>query len=260
MPKSKFESVDPDNPTGHGGALYHIGLKKGDVGRIALMPGDPGRVPLIANHFKNAEKLAVNREYTSYGGYVGDEYVIAISTGIGSPSTGIAIEELARLGVTTMIRVGTCGAIQKEIRPGAVIIADAAVRLEGTSKQYIMAEYPAAANPETVIALKKSASKLGKNFEVGITASTDSFYGGQKRPGFNGYFPNNTKNLVEDLQKAKVLCFEMEASALFTIGRIYGINTGAVLAVVDNMVKKEFRLHAGIEDAIDIAIGAIKDL
>jgi len=242
------------------GKLYHIALRRGDVGRIALLPGDPGRVPLIAKHFKRTRKVAVHREYTTYGGYVGDEYVIAMSTGIGSPSAAIAVEELARLGVKVMIRVGTCGALQPSSRVGSLIIADSAVRLEGTSKQYVMEGYPAAATPEVVMALKEAALALKKKCVVGAAASTDSFYVGQGRQGFRNYFPSRAKSLISDLRSSNVLCFEMESSIIFTLGRIFGIKTGALFAVVANRATNDFKEGAGVEDAIIVSIEGVKRL
>ena len=187
------------------GRMYHIGLGKADVGKVALLPGDPGRVPRIARRFKDGQPISTHREYTTYGGYVDGEYVIAMSTGIGGPATAIAVEELARLGVELMIRVGTCGGISPGAKVGSIVIADAAVRLDGTTRQYVMDGYPAAATPEVVVALKESASKLKKNFLSGITASTDSFYAGQGRPSYKGYLPSHARKLILDLRAANVL-------------------------------------------------------
>ena len=245
-------------PKHDSGRLYHINLKKKDVGRVALLPGDPGRVPRIAKYFKDSKMLASHREYVSYGGYVGDEYVVAMSTGIGGPATAIAVEELARLGVKIMIRVGTCGGLHPTAKVGSLIIADAAVRLDGVTKQYVMESYPAAATPEVVIALKEAAKSLKKRVLVGITASTDSFYVGQGRPGFKGYFPSGARTLIPDLQAANVISFEMESSTLFTLGRLFGLKTGALFGVIANRITNDFRVDAGVEDAIQTAIEAVR--
>jgi len=240
------------------GRLYHIGLRRADVGRVALLPGDPARVPRIAERFKDAQLLASHREYTTFGGYVDREYVIAMSTGIGGPSTAIAVEELARLGVELMIRVGTCGAISPRAKVGTLIVADAAVRLDGTSRQYVMDGYPAAATPEVVVALQDSARKLGKRFLTGITASTDSFYAGQGRPGFGGYLPSQANQLLSDLKAAKTLCFEMESSTLFTLGRLFGLRTGAVFSILADRTTGEFKVDAGVDDAIEVAVEGVR--
>jgi uridine phosphorylase len=247
-------------PRDESGKLYHIGLGRKDVGKVALLPGDPGRVPRIAKRFRDWKQVGSHREYLTYGGYVGDEYVIAMSTGIGGPATAIAVEELARLGVEVMIRVGTCGALRREAGVGSVVIADSAVRLDGTTDQYVMKGYPAAATPEVVLALRDAAASLRKRALVGTTASTDSFYVGQGRAGFGGYFPSHNRSLLDDLRAARVLTFEMESSTLFTLGRIFGLKTGALFAVVANRETDEFRVDAGVDDAIEIAVECVKRL
>ncbi len=242
------------------GRLYHVGLREGDVGTIALLPGDPGRVPQIARHFDHARQISSHREYTTYGGYVDGERVVCTSTGIGGPAAAIAVEELARLGVELMIRVGTCGAIDPTAKVGSLIVADSAVRLDGTTRQYVAEGYPAAATPEVVIALRDSASSLKKDFRSGITASTDAFYAGQGRPSYGNYFPSKARQLIPDLRAEKVLCFDMESSTIFTLGRLFGLRTGAVLAVVVNRVTDDFRADQGVEGAIEVAVEAVRRL
>lgn len=247
-------------PKDQEGRPYHVRLARGEVGRVALLPGDPGRVPLIARRLAGSKPLSSNREYTAYGGKAGGEKVVVVSTGIGGPSTAIAVEELAKLGVEVMIRVGTCGAIQRGIKTGSLIIADSAVRMDGTSAQYIHPGYPAAATPEIVLALAEAAASLGKTARVGIAASTDSFYVGQGRRSYNGYIPPDRANVVEEMKAANVLCFEMESATLFTLGRIFGLKTGAVFAAVGNRITNEFKPEAGVDDAIDVAVAAVKTL
>jgi uridine phosphorylase len=244
-------------PKDEGGRPYHVRLLKKDVGRVAFLPGDPERVPRIAERFQSARELTSHREFSAYGGRVGSEKVVVVSTGIGGPAAAIAIEELARLGVEVMIRVGTCGAIAPGIKLGSVIIADSAVRMEGTSTQYVPLGYPAAATPRVVMALDEAARALGRKAFVGMTASTDSFYVGQGRKAFGGFLPPDKARVVDDLRATKVLCFEMEAAALFTLGRVFGLKTGAVFAVVANRATDEIRLDAGVDDAIDVAVNSV---
>ena len=120
--------------------------------------------------------------------------------------------------------------------------------------------YPAAATPEVVIALKEAASSLRKEFVSGIAASTDAFYAGQGRPSFKNYFPSQAKTLVSDLRAANVLCFEMESSTLFTLGRLFGVRTGALFAVLGNRMTDDFKADAGIDDAIEVAVEAVRRL
>ena len=129
---------------------HHIKCTRGDVARTVLLPGDPARAELIASHFDEARQVASNREFTTFSGKTGGVPVSVTSTGIGGPSTVIAVEELVRCGADTFIRVGTGGALQPEILPGSFIVATAAIRDEGTSRAYLPVEFPAAANVEIV--------------------------------------------------------------------------------------------------------------
>ena len=118
-------------------AFYHVRVKPEQVGRFVLIPGDPDRVPLIASFLEDGKKVAEHREFRVHNGYAAGQLVTVVSSGIGSPAVAIVLEELARAGAKTFIRVGTCGAIQRRINLGDLIIPCAAVRMEGTSAQYV---------------------------------------------------------------------------------------------------------------------------
>jgi len=164
------------------------------------------------------------------------------STGIGSPSAAIAVEELARVGVDTFIRVGSCGAIQPGMDVGDLVITTGAVRQEGTSDEYVREDYPAAADDgEVVSALVAAAERLGYDYHTGVTMSADSFYAGQGRPGFEGFEAAGSDELVAELQDANVKNIEMEASAILTIANVYGLRAGAICSVYANRVTGEFR-------------------
>lgn len=242
------------------GLQYHLMIKKGDVSRYVLLPGDPERVPLIAKYWDKAWHVATHREFVTYSGYYKGVFISATSTGIGAPSTAIAIEELARCGVDTFIRVGTTGALKREIKLGDLVISTGAVRLEGTSRHYAISEYPAIASFEVVLALIEAAESLGVNYHVGLTASSDSFYVGQERPGFKDYLPPFQRGLIEYLRSMNVLNFEMEASVIFILSNIYGLRAGAVCAAIANRETDEFKPGVGVEDAIRVANEAVKIL
>ncbi len=242
------------------GLQYHLMVKPGDVAPYVLLPGDPERVLRIVKYWDEAKHIASHREFVTYTGKYKGVPISATSTGIGAPSTAIVIEELLRVGAHTFIRVGTTGAVQPNIEIGDVVISIGAVRLEGASKQYVMVEYPAVAHYEVVLALIEAAETLGIRYHVGITASTDSFYTGQGRPGFKGYMQSWMKNILPDLQAARVLNFEMEAATIFTLANIYGARAGAVCAAIANRVTGEFIPGKGVDDAIRVANEAVKIL
>lgn len=209
---------------------YHIKCDKGDVARYVLLPGDPARVNVIASLWDESRKVAEYRQYVTYTGKVGGVEISTTSTGIGGPSAAIAVEELARCGADTFIRVGTCGAYREEHKIGDVAIATGAVRMEGTTRQYVQPEYPALSSPEVVMALVESAERTGAPYHVGITASTDGFY---STMAFGGYRPSWVMHKEEDLRKANVITEEMEASTVFTLANLFGLRAGCVCAIVD---------------------------
>src|SRR5688572_11219457 len=142
--------------------MYHVQLKRGDVGRYVLLPGDPARADKIAAYFDDARLIANNREYRTYTGTLLGEPVSVTSTGIGCPSTAIAVEELAMIGADTFIRVGTSGGMQPHLRAGDLAIVTAAIRDEGTTLQYMPMEFPAIADYGVVTALRDAAQRLAK--------------------------------------------------------------------------------------------------
>ncbi|ERH10585.1 MAG: uridine phosphorylase [halophilic archaeon J07HX64] len=251
------------------GEQYHLEVEPGDVADAVLLPGDPDRVETIAADWEDHTVVADHREYRTVTGTHEGTPISATSTGIGSPSAAIAVEELARVGAETCIRVGSCGAIQPETDVGDLIITTGAVRQEGTSKEYIRPEYPAVADHAVVSALAAAAEQLGYDYHLGLTASTDSFYAGQSREGFGGFRGQGSEERIEALQRAGVLNFEMEASMLLTLAGIYGLRAGAVCTVFADRTTGEFRtagegrasrvasravsLLAGMDDSVDDA-------
>ncbi|SFR68690.1 nucleoside phosphorylase [Halogeometricum limi] len=220
---------------------YHLEVGPEDVADAVLLPGNPERVDKVTALWDAAEEKAYHREYRTATGHYEGSPISVTSTGIGSPSAAIAVEELARVGSDTFIRVGSCGAIQPEMDVGDLVITSGAVRQEGTSKEYVREDYPAVADHEVVSALVAAAERLGYDYHVGLTMSADSFYTGQGRPGFEEFRAAGSDALVEELQDANVKNIEMEASALLTIANVYGLRAGAVCSVYANRVTGEFR-------------------
>ncbi|MFB6107388.1 MAG: nucleoside phosphorylase [Haloplanus sp.] len=220
---------------------YHLEVRPGDVAETVLLPGDPDRVDVVTDCWDESETVARHREYRTATGTYEEAPVSVTSTGIGSPSASIAVEELARVGAETFIRVGSCGAVQPEMEVGDLVVTSGAVRQEGTSDEYVREDYPAVADHEVVSALVAAAERLGYDYHVGVTMSADSFYAGQARPGFEGFEAAGSESLVEDLREANVKNIEMEASAVLTLANLYGLRAGAVCTVFANRVTGEFR-------------------
>ncbi|ARS88504.1 nucleoside phosphorylase [Natrarchaeobaculum aegyptiacum] len=229
------DSEDPNTDV-----QYHLEVGPGDVADTVLLPGNPERLEKIVAHWDDHDVVASHREYrTATGSYEGTPISVT-STGIGSPSAAIAVEELARVGVDTFLRVGSCGALSADVAVGDLVITTGGVRQEGTSDEYVREDYPAVADHEVVAALVAAAERLGYDYHAGITASTDSFYAGQGRPGFEGFEAAGSAQLLEELQAANVTNVEMEASAILTLANVYGLRAGAVCTVYANRETGEF--------------------
>ncbi len=245
------DSVDPNDEV-----QYHVELSPGDVADAVLLPGNPERLDKITPLWDDSSEVAHHREYrTATGSYDGTPISVT-STGIGSPSAAIAVEELARIGVDTFIRVGSCGALQAEMEPGDLVITRGAVRQEGTSDEYVREDYPAVADNEVVSALVAAAERLGHDYHVGLTMSSDSFYAGQGRPGFEGFEAAGSDDLIQELKDANVANVEMEASAILTLANVYGLRAGAVCSVFANRETGEF-LTEGESNAAETASLAV---
>lgn len=250
---------DADRPVMSGGLQYHIQCRPGDVNRYVLLPGDPERAGIIASQWDDSRFIASHREFRTFSGTTGGVPVTSCSTGIGGPSSAIALEELAELGADTFIRIGTCGAIREGIHCGELIICSGAMRQDGTSNDYVDVSYPALAHHEVVLALRLACERLGIKYHVGISCTTSSFHCGQSRPGFGGYTQSFTEQKILDLQRAGVMNFEMEGATILTLAGIYGLRAGCVFAVVADRNKNQF-VYSGIDDTIRAANEAVKIL
>ena len=185
--------------------------------RYAILPGDPARVDRIAQHLEDVKELAFNREYKSIRGIYKGVKVLAMSTGMGGASTGIAVEELKQIGITHCIRIGSCGALREGIQLGDLILVNGAVRDDGASNTYVGAQYPAIPDTELLFECIEATKERGVNYHVGLARSHDSFY------------IENQKDINTYWGKQGVLGSDMETAALFTIGRIRGIKTASIL-------------------------------
>lgn len=241
---------------------YHIGLKKGDVGKYVILPGDPKRCKKIAEYFDNAELVADNREYVTYTGYIDGEKVSVTSTGIGGASASIAMEELVRVGAEVFIRVGTCGGMQLDVKGGDIVIATGAVRMEGTSKEYAPIEYPAVANLDVTNALVNASKNLGYTSHTGVVQCKDSFYGQHEPDKMPVSY--ELQNKWEAWKRMGCLASEMESAALFIVASYLRVKVGSVFLTVANQEREKQNLDNPVvhdtEKAIKTAIEAIKIL
>ena len=278
---------------------YHTQVESGDVGRYVLRPGDPKRCAKIARYFDNAEQVADSREYVTWTGTLDGVMVSATSSGIGGPSTAIAMEELSLCGVDTFIRVGTCGGIQPEVKSGDLVIATGAVRMEGTSREYAPIEFPSVANLQVTNALIAAAKKLGfadgketdpaagmlrdsevsaetsaedrernekpvlvPSYHVGVVQCKDSFFGQHEPEKMPVYY--ELLNKWEAWKRMGCLASEMESAAMFIVAAKLRARAGTCLLVVANQERRKLGLYNPIvhdtDQTIRTGIEAIRAL
>lgn len=252
-------TATPESATPAKGSLgrqYHIKVAPGEVGAVALMPGDPFRVQLIADRLQDPVEVAHAREYRTVVGTYKDLRVTAMSTGIGCPSAAIAVEELARCGVHTFIRVGSAAALQPQIEVGDLIVNTGTYRNDGTSLAYAPLGYPAVPDIELTTALtevaRETTAERGVGLHVGINVSDDAFYA-------------EGPEWLARMSSLGLLNVEMESSAMFTVARLRGLRAGMICGVSGNLVAEHAayagegentRLATGWEHSIDIALEA----
>lgn len=241
--------------------MYHIGITKEQSAKYAILSGDPGRVEKIAKFLENPKFIAQNREYTSWEGFLLGEKVIVMSTGIGGASASIAVEELIKTGTDTFIRVGTCGGMQMEVEAGDIVIANAAIRMEGTSKEYLPIEYPAVSDFELTNSLVNGAKALNNRYHVGVVQCKDSFYG--------QHSPETMPVGNELLQKWNAwikggcLASEMESAAIYTVSSVRRVKASGVMLCVWNQERRDklndVREEHDTSNAIKVAIEGLKN-
>lgn len=201
----------------------HLRAEEGDYAPLVLLPGDPNRARRISDRFDAGSARLVN-EHRGLLGFTGTYRGAPVSvqtTGMGTPSLSIVVEELLRLGANRLIRVGTCGGIAPGMRTGDLVVATAACAVDGATQTYLHGEpYAPAADFALTRALVDAAREGGIEARTGLVASVDVFY-------------NTDDDYARRWRERGVLAFEMEASALFFLAARAGVRAGCVLTVSD---------------------------
>jgi uridine phosphorylase len=232
---------------------YHIGFSEKDLDgiEVALLSGDPGRATKIAgaSHDANQNKylqlerrLSEGRGLNSYiACYPDGKRILSATSGMGSPSLSIVVNELAQVGIRQIIRVGLTGSIQDDVHEGSVVITRASLCRQGAANDIAPVDYPAAANPFVTVALVEAARKLGVDWHMGLTASVDTFYEGQERidTTYNKHLLRSLDGVVEEFRNLNLLNFEMESGTLFKMANVYGLAAGCICAVANRRTRTE---------------------
>lgn len=242
--------------------MMHVGLSHGDIGHYVFLPGSPERSKKISAYFDHPEEVAYNREYHTFNGTLDDTLVTVCSTGIGGPSTAIAVEELFECGAHTMIRVGTCASVSPLVGIGDIVIPNGAVRMEGVGRHYLPVEYPAVPDMYLLEELEKAAVRLKLPYNIGITITKASFYT-QNEAASKPYGYELVKRWDSYVQGGATST-EMESAPLFLIAGCLGIRAATVLvsATNDKDYSEDHKNYpADFEHrAIEVAIEAMRQI
>jgi uridine phosphorylase len=245
------------------------GCRPGDIAPNVFVCGDPARVARIAAGWDERRTVRVVREYTIVSGSKDGVPLTAASHGIGAPGTAVLVEELVKLGATTILRIGNSGALDPRLELGQLAITTGCVRDDGTSRTYVVPEYPAVADHRVVGALVDAAAALGIPAQTGITWSLDGFYvrNAIAGPGdsmtsmsVGGYWPSHLEARIRDMRQARVMNCEMEAGILLTLAGLFGIRAGAICVVSDRTPwpgPSALDLDRNMGDCITVATAAM---
>jgi len=246
----------------------HIKCDKGDVAENVFIPGDPNRIDIITKLWDESKEVANNRGLRVVTGSYQGVPLSAVATGMGCPSAAIVIEELANIGVKRLIRIGTCGALKSEINAGDLIIPTAAVRAEGTTREYLPPEFPAVADPVVSSNLIAAAKEQGVTYWTGVNRTHDAFYEPVENLARWG-------NILADSRMKDwaypLVSSEMECSAVFFLSMLRGIQSGAILSVnttepldkirenpdIVYQLSEEPNAKEGVEIAVQVALQAM---
>jgi uridine phosphorylase len=245
------------------------GCRPGDIAPNVFLCGDPARVERISRSWSAQREVCRVREFTIVTGEKDGVPVSAASHGIGAPGTAVLVEELVKLGARTMIRIGNSGGLAPELAIGDLAITTGSVRDDGTSRTYVVPEYPAVASWEIVAALVAAAQELDCKAHTGITWSLDAFYARNAIAGPNdsmqsmsvgGYWPSHLETRIRDMQQARILNCEMETGVLLTLAGLFGFRAGAICVVSDKAPwpgPSELQLDENMATCIEVATRAM---
>ena len=233
-------------------------LKLAKVNKFCLVCGNPDRIPKIALELEEPRKVSVNRGLVTYNGRTSNKKIpiSVLTTGMGSPSTAIILEEAYRAGGRVFIRVGSCGALKPGMKVGDIVIPYAAIRDERTSLNFAPLAFPAAASPEIYEKLCESARKVNSFYHSGVVWTTDIYY-------------STDKDQYKKWAKRGANSVEMESAVIFIFGTVKALKTGSILVVDGNLAEgtqkddgingeNNTKFQQGVRIAIKCAIGAVE--
>ncbi|MCE6078272.1 nucleoside phosphorylase [Agrobacterium vitis] len=234
---------------------WYIGAKREEVGKAAILVGDPARIDRIAEHMTDVHFIPENRGLKTITGMRGGERITVSAFGMGAPIATIVMHELHALGIQTFLRIGTAMAVVPA-KLGDFVLADGAMRAEGTSNTYAALGFPAIADFELNTELRNRLTASGRSWHAGIFGTYDGFY--TEMFALSGQRREMIGKLKEDIKQLGLIGTDMETSALLTAARILGARSSTLcVATVDAETQEKIQddLMAKLErDMFEIAL------
>ncbi len=229
-----------------------VQLRPQDVGKYAIVPGPRDRLEVLLKKIENPVKNFSFMEYSMYTGTLGGIKVSAINGGRFSTDTSITTEVMCNAQIPNIIRIGTCGALDENIKVGDLIVVDKVLRGDGVTPYYVDSKFETKADRKIADTLFEVAKGMGVNVHRGTTWTTDALL-------------RETRELVEAKRKEGAIAVDMVSSTLITIAQTYNIKAGSILAVSDNVITAEMGFmnplyYMAESNLITIALEAVKKL
>jgi len=246
-------------------------LAEGKQWWLGLRPGDlPDHVILtllldiepryFLDRLDDVERLAGETEYMTFRGRFQGLDVGIVYHGSGSFSISTAIEELARLGISTILRVGNSGGLSENVDVGELVLATGGIRDERMLLDYVPAEYPALADRQLVAALADAAAETGRVAREGLTLSVASFYAGSGYPTAVGVLDEEILRRVTLWRRVGALNIDAETSTVLVMGQLFGMRAGALLGIGNHLVTGAGHHLDAQSDLADVALLGLRRL
>lgn len=229
-----------------------VQLRPQDVGKYAIVPEPRDRLDVLIKKIENPIKNFSFMEYTMYTGTYQGIKITGINGGRFSTDTSITSEVMCNAGIQNIIRIGTCGALDENIKVGDLVIAENIIRGDGVTPYYVDKNFKTAADKKIADTLEVVAKDLGATVHRGTVWTTDALL-------------RETRELVEGKRKEGAIAVDMVSSTLLTIAQMYNVKAAAILAVSDNVITGEMGFmnplyYMAESNLISIALETVKRL
>ena len=237
---------------------WYIGCSEDEIGEAAILVGDRARIDRIAEHLEAPRILEENRGLRTVTGMRGGHRVTASAFGMGAPIAAIVLHELFDLGVRLFLRVGTA-MVMPPAKLGDFVLADGAVRGEGTSRTYAPIGYPAIADFDLGAALRGALSRHGARWRAGVFGTYDGFY--TEMFALSAGQAQMVDAMREEIGRLGLIATDMETATLLTAGRALGARVASLcLGTVDGQSQEKIaaaEFKARERQMFEIALDAL---